>query len=246
MHSNRSQHTVSLCSSGGFTLIELLVVIAIISILASMLMPVFARAREQARRTSCASNQKQIALAMLMYAEDYDELLPPYSQGLGHRGSMGYMGADGIRWADMIYPYVKNRQIFDCMSGDKRIAIYEGGNYFDISTYSYGYVSPSSGGAECGVAGRELSEIGDVAGTIMVAEDGRFDGGGDNECIGRIIPNPADTMEMLAVRVNGIRHTGAGVEDYAAHALNAAYVDGHVKFVRLTDTHMAQWTLADD
>lgn len=246
MSGNEPKRTVNKCFSSGFTLIELLVVIAIISILASMLMPVFARAREQARRTSCTSNQKQLTLALLMYAQDYDEILPLYSQGLGYQGSMGYAGDDGPRWADMIYPYVKNRQILDCMSGDKRIAIYDGGDYFDIGTYSYGYVSPSSGGAECGVAGRALSEIADVAGTIVLAEDGRLDGGGDNECIGRIIPNPADTMEGLAIRVNGMRHTGAGANDYAAHALNAAYVDGHVKFVRLTDTHMSQWTLAED
>ena len=61
----------------GFTLIELLVVIAIIAILASILFPVFSRAREKARQASCASNQKQLTLALLMYADDYDETLPP-------------------------------------------------------------------------------------------------------------------------------------------------------------------------
>ena len=60
----------------GFTLIELLVVIAIIAILASILFPVFARAREKARQTSCLSNMKQLGLACSMYAQDYDELLP--------------------------------------------------------------------------------------------------------------------------------------------------------------------------
>src|SRR5476651_819462 len=63
-------------SRHGFTLIELLVVIAIIAILAAILFPVFARAREQARRTSCLSNMKQIGLALFMYAQDYDETLP--------------------------------------------------------------------------------------------------------------------------------------------------------------------------
>ncbi|MGQ9487030.1 MAG: prepilin-type N-terminal cleavage/methylation domain-containing protein [Armatimonadota bacterium] len=60
----------------GFTLIELLVVIAIIAILAAILFPVFAQARESARQTSCTSNQKQLALSVLMYAQDYDETFP--------------------------------------------------------------------------------------------------------------------------------------------------------------------------
>ncbi len=230
----------------GFTLIELLVVIAIISILASMLMPVFARAREQARRTSCASNMKQLALALLQYAGDFDESLPLYSQGLGYQGSLGYAGDDGPRWADMIFPYVKNAHVFDCMSGTQRLTKYSSGEYYDITTYSYGYVSPSSGAADCGVAGRSMSEILDVSGTIMLAEDGRQDDAADAESIGRIIPSASDTLETLAGRVNGMRHTGAAPGNVEAHALNAAYVDGHVKFVRLTDTYVSQWTLAED
>jgi prepilin-type N-terminal cleavage/methylation domain-containing protein len=63
----------------GFTLIELLVVIAIIAILAAILFPVFAKAREKARQTSCLSNQKQLALAWMQYVQDYDEVVPPYS-----------------------------------------------------------------------------------------------------------------------------------------------------------------------
>ncbi len=86
----------------GFTLIELLVVIAIISILASILFPVFSRARAKARQAACVSNQKQIVLALLMYAEDYDEMLPPVP-----------VAPAGI-WHHAIYPYVRNYQIFYC------------------------------------------------------------------------------------------------------------------------------------
>lgn len=90
----------------GFTLIELLVVIAIIAILAAILFPVFARAREKARQTACLSNVKQIALGMLMYAQDYDErLCAGYVYGIGG-------------WFDFIMPYVKNSQIFTCPSHD--------------------------------------------------------------------------------------------------------------------------------
>ncbi|MBM3497414.1 MAG: DUF1559 domain-containing protein [Armatimonadetes bacterium] len=110
----------------GFTLIELLVVIAIIAILAAILFPVFARAREKARMASCQSNVKQMALGMLMYVQDYDEIT------CGAYGNSSGNPAGSLRpllppapitgrtswwyWCDMIEPYVKNTQIFRCPS----------------------------------------------------------------------------------------------------------------------------------
>ena len=94
-----------------FTLIELLVVIAIIAILAAILFPVFAQAREKARQSSCISNQRQLVMSLNIYAQDSDELLPNYSYSIGTAGYVGYFGGDGARWADMIFPYVKNRQV---------------------------------------------------------------------------------------------------------------------------------------
>lgn len=93
----------------GFTLIELLVVIAIIAILAAILFPVFAKAREQARRTSCASNMKQIGLAFSMYSTDHDGAYPSVYDDVSYPGMR-------IIWADKIRPYVKNRQLFACLS----------------------------------------------------------------------------------------------------------------------------------
>lgn len=94
-------------TSSGFTLIELLVVIAIIAILASILFPVFARARENARRSSCQSNQKQIGLGLAQYTQDYDEKLMPF-----------YTVVNGANtfWPELVQPYLKSRQIFICPS----------------------------------------------------------------------------------------------------------------------------------
>lgn len=89
----------------GFTLIELLVVIAIIAVLASILFPAFARARENARRTSCLSNFKQIGLAFLQYTQDYDEAYPLTSYG-----------ATNISWTNSAQPYMKSTQVFRCPS----------------------------------------------------------------------------------------------------------------------------------
>lgn len=118
-----------------FTLIEILVVIAIISILAAILFPVFARARENARRTSCLSNLKQIGLGVMQYTQDYDERYPmnywrgegagvgitcsaaglvgtPCSKFRVNPGTIGNL----VTWMDLIYPYVKSTDLFFCPS----------------------------------------------------------------------------------------------------------------------------------
>lgn len=88
-----------------FTLIELLVVIAIIAILAAILFPVFARARENARKSTCQSNLKQLALGARMYAQDYDEMF-----------QIGWGGGGAKQWWYAWYPYVKNGQVYRCPS----------------------------------------------------------------------------------------------------------------------------------
>lgn len=93
----------------GFTLIELLVVIAIIAILAAILFPVFAQAREKARQVNCTSNLKQIALALIMYAQDYDERLPLYRTNYPGSGQ-----AHGSY--DSIHPYIGNEDVHICPS----------------------------------------------------------------------------------------------------------------------------------
>jgi prepilin-type N-terminal cleavage/methylation domain-containing protein/prepilin-type processing-associated H-X9-DG protein len=104
--------------SKGFTLIELLVVIAIIAILASILFPVFGRARENARKTACLSNLKQIGLGLMQYTQDYDEMMPWASYGYASPGVTITSTNDvrGYKWMDVIQPYVKSDQMFTCPS----------------------------------------------------------------------------------------------------------------------------------
>jgi prepilin-type N-terminal cleavage/methylation domain-containing protein/prepilin-type processing-associated H-X9-DG protein len=134
-------------STAGFTLIELLVVIAIIAILAAILFPVFARARENARRSSCISNLKQISLGVMQYIQDYDEKYPMswfgrvpgqtyggYIQTVAGTpgrefqvcdpGSCGSGGKGNfITWMDMIHPYVKSTQLFRCPSSHDGLTV---------------------------------------------------------------------------------------------------------------------------
>src|ERR1051325_3771909 len=98
----------------GFTLIELLVVIAIIAILAGILFPVFAQAREKARQATCLSNVKQASLASLMYAQDYDETLIRLTRITSKSGAEGY--DESWDWPKMLEPYMKNRQVYGCPS----------------------------------------------------------------------------------------------------------------------------------
>ena len=107
----------------GFTLIELLVVIAIISILAAILFPVFARARENARRASCQSNLKQIGMGFIMYVQDYDERYPMAEWTVSP-------AVDGA-WPVILQPYLKSTQIFHCPSNSADVgSSYILNNYF--------------------------------------------------------------------------------------------------------------------
>src|SRR5262245_34957953 len=92
-----------------FTLIELLVVIAILAILAGLLFPVFAQSREKARQAACASNVRQLGMAVMQYAQDNDEHYPtpPYSMSIG--GEVRF-----VWWTDMVFPYIRNGATYAC------------------------------------------------------------------------------------------------------------------------------------
>ncbi len=156
MFSARTQDSLKV-SKKGFTLIELLVVIAIIAILAAILFPVFARARENARRTSCLSNLKQIGLGIMQYTQDYDEKLPLYS----------YSGTTLGNWASVSQPYVKSTQLFECPSGGQKYAPPYSRWATDPGTSgAYGYNWEYLGAGEA----ISLAAIEETARTIMSGE----------------------------------------------------------------------------
>ena len=150
-------------SAQGFTLIELLVVIAIIAILAAILFPVFAQAREKARQASCISNNKQVGLAILQYVQDYDEQFPSGRTVVAAGTPLNSLAA-GVGWAGEIYPYSKNAQVLRCPD-DPTVPVNGVVPFYPIS-YSYNY--NVAGGT--GFAGASIASMSAPASTVMLSE----------------------------------------------------------------------------
>jgi prepilin-type N-terminal cleavage/methylation domain-containing protein/prepilin-type processing-associated H-X9-DG protein len=196
-------------SQSAFTLIELLVVIAIISILAAILFPVFAKAREKARQTSCLSNNKQYSLAAMMYLQDYDETFP----------LSAYLNVFCVEtFYSVVNPYVKNDQVTRCPSDPDaiEIAALVGAPCANTPKYT-GYVVNHAlfvNGFFPDPSPVALAQVNVPAGTIMLYD-------------GNVTSGAAPGQQIQLVQA---RH----VETF-----NAAYVDGHVKSVHATKTGTA-------
>jgi len=142
---------------GGFTLIELLVVIAIIAILAAVLFPVFAKAREKARATSCVSNEKQLGLAFVQYVQDYDESYPVDTNGGNYNG-----------WAGELFPYVKSYNSFACPDDS---TIVSGSRSVDSYAMNANLMAPGPNGtANAQLAYPKISQLVSPASTVLVFE----------------------------------------------------------------------------
>ena len=247
----------------GFTLIELLVVIAIIALLAAILFPVFARARENARRSSCQSNLKQIGLGFAQYTQDYDEK-QPYAI-LGGNNAAGRP----LQWPDAIQPYVKSAQIFVCPSAvikarpsdynqmNYEVGFNDNGTSRSIGSYAANALYSTDPTVYPGIVPPmsflniyntnntmtiSLSQLEDSTRTVLVVDRGNSTTGGEADAPvitsnGNVPPSPVPVVQ------DDRSGTGAKTiyfgdyrQDISARHLdttNVLFADGHVKSLKL-------------
>ena len=219
-----------------FTLIELLVVIAIIAILAAILFPVFARARENARRSSCQSNLKQIGLGVIQYAQDYDERMPSGRMSAGNADNIG--GA----WPILLQPYVKSYQVFACPSntrndqfmndsefpaaaGNPRIVPVSYSAEVEAPAGTFGTAANGAAFGARGFVGPNLSDFNNVSQTIMIVDSNT---------------NNSD-FRVSSGNWSGASALGSGTGNpalFSGHlsTMNTLFADGHVKTMRPLQT----------
>jgi len=204
----------------GFTLIELLVVIAIIAILAAILFPVFAKAREKARQSSCLSNIKQITLGALQYAQDYDERMVP-------NFSYAPPGVNLFWWYDMLQPYMKNTQLTLCPSTSSSPGTYTtlrpaGFPNPALLCYAVNAMYVSKGAGD----GVSMGEIVVPSTTIWIVDSK--------------IPELNGSAKTDWGAANGIGNIAKCHNDGA----NWGFCDGHAKWMQRSK--QADWTIAED
>lgn len=221
----------------GFTLIELLVVIAIIAILAAILFPVFARAKEKALQTTCLSNVRQLGIAMIEYAGDWDGVFP-YSGGTQPGKPADWWEASWVRTYEAfdihvdqgsLWPYVKDRKIYTCPLDIKRRR--SDGTLFPLSYIMNDELSMNRDRP----GGCSQDEVRSPALVILLLEedDLSYDGNGAND--GRFCPRgdavPDDTWDPNSERTGGPTDKVAGtLSKRHRSGGNYFYVDGHAKW----------------
>ncbi|HPT96231.1 MAG TPA: DUF1559 domain-containing protein [Armatimonadota bacterium] len=199
----------------GFTLIELLVVIAIIAILAAILFPVFARARENARKSNCQSNLKQIGTGVMMYVQDFDEYMP-FSWQISN-------DQNGRIWPDAILPYIKNTGVFNCPSFSTKVGLDSVGKFLRTqmpyaanTCYYGGRAGSASGPVARHPMSKPMAEIRVPADTVFATDySGTFEAAGQYDVSSNYM-QPATSTTYQSI----FRHSDM---------CNVVFCDGHVK-----------------
>ncbi len=211
-----------------FTLIELLVVIAIIAILAAILFPVFAQAKEAAKKAACLSNHKQLNTAEQLYLNDNDDSFPNatfapmgaaqtggwiyYETFPANQGKSGVDGYDATKGS--LFPYVKSKDVFTCGSDSQGKS--SGNSYamngciFQIQTFGFG-------------VGRNASYFEESSSWILIGEEAWAEDEGNIDASFLSTTSTPDGFMLYPIKLVSTRHTGGS---------NASFVDGHAKYYR--------------
>lgn len=228
------QHRRRTQSRHAFTLIELLTVIAIIAVLAGIIFPVFAQTREKGRQIACASNLRQLGMAILQYTQDYDEQLPgTYNGDYGIDSAYNRIGG-WIYYNEFaqnnpnrkvfdpklgsIYPYVKNERIYICPTDGGGETI---GNSYAMNSC---VAEPAADATVFFIAGKPLAKMANPTGTMLLSEE-------ENPASGH-----STNDGYLALNFGS---GGDSVTDRHSKGSNISFVDGHVKWYRSDNVHPA-------
>jgi len=233
-----------------FTLIELLVVIAIIAILAALLFPVFAKVREKARQITCASNSRQIGMAIMQYTQDWDEHFP---SGFGRDGARNGQG-----WAGSVMSYVKSTGAYKCADDTGNIVVTSKETFYSVS---YGFNSNLAGAGKTG----SIASVAAPASTVMLFEiansnadiesinegtgDGTANPNGDTESAAgnglasasapttlyytyNAVPGPIAPPQLATGYIDGLSNTSLQKDGRHVEGSNYLLGDGHVRWHR--------------
>jgi prepilin-type N-terminal cleavage/methylation domain-containing protein/prepilin-type processing-associated H-X9-DG protein len=219
-----SRHNVR--TKAGFTPLELLVVIAIIAILAAILFPVFARARENARRASCSSNLKQIGLGLMQYTQDYDEALPMV---------WWKEGETKYEWMDAVQPYIKSYQLFRCPSDsgntNPQLNNEQSSYGANMGGWNEGSGSPKGPSISQPNSTTRLPAIASASTTVFALDASKYE---HSTTWNDTRPANNGDANFLSINTNvSPRTTTGGDVERHLETLNVLWCDGHVKSMKL-------------